>query len=520
MLFTSFEFIVFLCVVFAAYYLIPKRFKQSLQWVVLFLASVFFYYLTGVNNLIYLGTTITTAYAASMAIGRLNNIQSEFIAANKAKPESERLSKDAVKAYKKANKNKRLILLTLCLLVNFGLLGFVKLSLFGVLGLSFYIFRSMSYLIDLHRGKFSQQKNPLKFALYVSFFPVLIQGPITRYEETGIALFRSNSFNKKEFSFGIQRIMWGFFKKLVIADRLVIALGALNAAPETYRGIYALMAFLFYAIVLYADFTGGIDITIGVGQALGIPMKENFIRPFYAKSIAEYWRRWHITMGEWFRDYLFYPLSTSKLMMRFGAGLRKVLGSRGNNIARRLPVHIATMVAWFSTGIWHGVSWNFIVWGLVNGVVIVLSLELEPLYKRFGKALPRLTQSKFWLCLQIVRTFWLMNFIRAFDLHRDVRTTLSLQLSVFTDFRWAKFMNEGVSKLGVSPTEYGVIAAAIALLFIASYIKNKTGGVREWLSAKPMPLRFTVYGVILFGTLIFGAYGLGFNANGFMYTVF
>jgi D-alanyl-lipoteichoic acid acyltransferase DltB (MBOAT superfamily) len=525
MLFTSFEFVLFLAVTFAAYYLIPPRAQKSLQWVVLLIASVFFYYLTGVTNLIYLGITIVTSFTGATFIERLNLAQATFIKANKAKDESERLDKDGVKAYKKSNKNKRLALLTACLLLNFGMLGFVKISevavpdFLRILGISFYIFRSMSYLIDLNRGKFPHQRNPLKFALYVSFFPVILQGPITRYDESGVALFAGNRFDFRNFSFGIQRILWGFFKKMVIADRLMIALITLLQSPDEYRGIYALMTFFFYAIVLYADFTGGIDITIGVGQVLGIPMKENFVRPFYSQSIAEYWRRWHITMGDWFRDYLFFPLSVSKPMLKLGGFFRRTLGSRGNNLSRRLPVHIATMIAWFATGIWHGVSWNFIVWGLVNGFVIVVSLELEPLYKRFGDKFPRLTESRFWLCVRIFRTFWLMNFIRSFDLN-SVQTTLGLQLSVFTDFRLGQFLEKGVSNLGLSAGEYAVVGAAIAVLFIASYIKHKKGSVREWLQTKPMPLRFAVYGVLLFGVIIFGVYGIGYDGNAFIYQQF
>jgi D-alanyl-lipoteichoic acid acyltransferase DltB (MBOAT superfamily) len=505
MLFTSLEFLLFLSAVFAVYYLIPARFKKSCQWVLLLFASVFFYYLTGVGNLVYLGATIITTYVTAVLIQRQRNTQT--------------------KENKKANKRTRLTLLSVCLIVNFGMLAFVKFSeafmpdFLRILGISFYIFRSMSYVIDLNRGKFTHDLNIFKFALYVSFFPVLIQGPITRFDESGQALFAGNNFDFKRFSFGIQRILWGFFKKLVIADRLVIALAALVASPEEYRGIYALFTFLFWAIILYADFTGGIDITIGIGEALGIPMKENFNRPFFARNIAEYWRRWHITMGTWFRDYVFYPLSVSKPMLKFSGVVRRRMGGFANNFGRRLPVHIVTMVTWFATGIWHGVSWNFIVWGLVNGAVIVISTECEPLYKRFNGRFPRLVKSKLWLCLDIVRTFWLMNFIRAFDLY-PVQTTVGLQLSVFTDFSWEQFTTYGFSTLGLQTADYIVVISGIFALFVASYIKHKSGSVREWLAAKPMPVRFAVYGILLFGTLIFGAYGLGYDANQFIYTQF
>jgi D-alanyl-lipoteichoic acid acyltransferase DltB (MBOAT superfamily) len=301
----------------------------------------------------------------------------------------------------------------------------------------------------------------------------------------------------------------------VIADRLNIAVIVLCSDSEQYAGIYALLAMLFYAITLYADFTGGIDITIGIGEALGIPMAENFNRPFLSRNIFEYWRRWHITMGTWFRDYLFYPLSVCKPMLKFSGFLRK---KTNNNIGKRIPVHLVTLFTWFCTGIWHGVSGNFIAWGLANGIVIVISGELEPLYKRFNNRF-KFTQTRGYACFEVFRTFWLMCFIRAFDCYATVSETITVQLSVFVNFNWSKFVSEGVSNLGLDTADYIIVAAGIAVLIIASVIKSKSG-VREWLESKPLGVRFAVYGVLTFGILIFGVYGYGYDAQQFIYNRF
>ena len=226
------------------------------------------------------------------------------------------------------------------ILFNFGMLAVVKyadfllgnvngiIGLFGggeetvplphfllPMGISFYIFQSMGYLLDVYRNKYQPQRNLGKFALFVSFFPQLIQGPISRYDALAPSLLAEHRWDTTTVAFGLQRMLWGFFKKLVVADRLMAVVRTLSGNPDEYQGVYVLALMAVYAVTLYADFTGGIDVTIGAAQCLGIEVAENFNRPFFSKSTAEYWRRWHITMGSWFRDYIFYPVSISKTML-------------------------------------------------------------------------------------------------------------------------------------------------------------------------------------------------------------
>ncbi|HOB20919.1 MAG TPA: MBOAT family O-acyltransferase, partial [Candidatus Atribacteria bacterium] len=248
------------------------------------------------------------------------------------------------------------------------------------MGISFYTFQTMGYIIDVYRGKHPAERNFFKLALFVSFFPQLIQGPISRFSDLAQTLYKEHSFDSRNISFGIQRILWGYFKKVVLADRILVAVNTLIKNPDTYQGAYVLIGMLFYAYQLYADFTGGIDITIGIAQVLGIEVKENFHRPYFSKNIVEYWRRWHITMGTWFRDYLFYPLSVSKPMLNISKHSRRLFGEA---LGKRIPVYLSTFIVWFATGIWHGASWNFIVWGLMNCVVILISQELKPFYDWF-----------------------------------------------------------------------------------------------------------------------------------------
>lgn len=339
MLFTSFDFILFISLLFVIYYIIPKK----LQWGLLLVASYLFYFIAGPKYLIYILVTTASTYLVGRKIDQLEIRQKHYFEANKD------MSRADKKEHRSKTKAKQWKWLLVCLVFNFGILAVVKYTNFTIhninillnsfgsdrklsflsialpMGISFYTFKTMGYIIDVYRKKYRAEKNFFKLALFVSFFPQLIQGPISRYDNLSKTLFKGHKFNSKQVGYGVQRIIWGYFKKLVLADRILIAVNTLVGDPDLYQGGYVFVGMLFYAYQLYADFTGGIDITIGIGQVLGVEMEENFNRPYFSKSIAEYWRRWHITMGTWFKDYLFYPISVSKPMLNLSKFSRKSL---------------------------------------------------------------------------------------------------------------------------------------------------------------------------------------------------
>ena len=530
MLFTSYEFVLFIVILFILYYIIPKK----LQWMLLLLASYVFYSFAGLGYLAYILATTLTTYFTSRRIGLLQNTQLEFLKENK-----EVLSREERKTYKARIKNKQKLWLVLCMVFNFGVLAVLKYSDFTILninsvfdllrvdkdipllgfvlplGISFYTFQTMGYIIDVYRDKYPYEKNIFKLALFISFFPQLIQGPISRFDDLKETLFGKHSFDTRNISFGLQRILWGFFKKLVIADRLLIAVNTIIRGPEEYQGVYVLVGMFFYAIQLYADFTGGIDITIGVAEVLGIRIKENFERPYFSKSITEYWRRWHITLGTWFKEYMFFPISVSKPMLNLSKKCRKLFG---DSIGKRVPVYIATIIVWFTTGIWHGAAWNFIVWGLLNCLVILVSQECNPLYHRFHKRFNVL--HTFWYRLfQVVRTFWLMSFLRTLDCYRNVGTTFRMYGTVFTKWNWNEIYNGGLLGLGLTMSDYIVLALSVLLILYVS-LASRSVGYREQLATKPLTVRYLSYFVLIISILIFGAYGVGYDASQFIYSQF
>ena len=356
MAFTSMQFVMFLVLAVAVYYLTPKRYR----WVTLLVVNYVFYYFAGVKYFVYLFATTISTYIATTKLG---NMAAENKAAyNAVKAE---LDRDAKKAWKADFTKKKRRVLVPTLVFNFGILAVLKYSgfvsenlnaLFAKisapvelpvfhfllpLGISFYTFQTMGYLIDVYREKVAPEKNIGKLALFISFFPTIVQGPIGRFQHLSKQLFEGNDFSYERTKFGVQLMLWGAFKKLVIADRASVLVDNVFGFPDTFGGTYVAVAALVYCIQLYGDFSGGIDIATGAAQIFGVDLEKNFERPYLATSIPDFWRRWHITLGAWFRDYVFYPLSLSKFFTKVGKKGRQVLG---NYIGKMLPVLIPQFI--------------------------------------------------------------------------------------------------------------------------------------------------------------------------------
>lgn len=522
MQFTSFGFLACLAVLLVVYYLIPKK----TQWILLLVASYAFYILAGMEYLLFILFTTATTYLAARWMGMHLAKQDAFLAENKAS-----MTREERKEYKATVKKRNRVYMILCLAVNFVILFICKacllapvgkllqgtglsfLSLGLPMGISFFMFQSTGYVVDVYRGVAKCEKNFFRYALFVSFFPQLVQGPISKFSQVAPTMYQPHDFDGKQVSFGLQRMLWGYFKKLVIADRIVAGVIALQA-PQ-YTGVGFLLLSVFYAIQIYGDFTGGIDITIGIAQVLGITLPENFVRPYFSKNIAEYWRRWHISLGEWMKDYIFYPISVSQPMLKLSKAGRQKLG----NFGKRLPVYIASIATWFCTGIWHGLTPNFILWGMMNCFVIVVSEELAPLYGKFHDKFH--LKEKFWYGgFEMLRMFMLMNLIRVVDLFPAVDRYFAKMGSLLTTFNFHILWDGTLMQLGLTGLDYAVLGFAIILVFTVSLIQEKKGSVRELLAQKPAALRYGLIFALFLLVLILGNYGIGYNAGNFIYNQF
>ena len=339
MTYTSVNFIFFVLATMLVYFLFPKR---NYRWTVLLAASVFFYLVTGYTYAVFILFTALSTFLIGLWIDKISRNSKIYLRDNKKS-----LSREEKKKYKNKIKIQKRWVMTLALVLNFGILAFLKyynffagslndilgsfgmdfsaptLKLFLPLGISFYTFQSMGYIIDVYRETTPPERNPFKMLLFVSFFPQIIQGPISLHGQLAHQLYEGHEFEFTRFKYGAELIIWGFIKKLIIADRSAILITAVTDNYGSYNGSSLTFTVLLYALQLYADFSGGIDISRGVAQIFGIDMIDNFRRPYFSRSISEYWRRWHISLGAWLKNYLFYPVAMSNFFITAGKNMKK-----------------------------------------------------------------------------------------------------------------------------------------------------------------------------------------------------
>ena len=527
MSFTSYGFIIFAAAVLMLYYILPRR----IRWILLLVSGLVFYAFSGVKGFFFIIATLITIYTATFIIDRINS--KEFDKSSFEHVEDKDIIKAAKDRFRSAQKRNAAIVTAVCVVINLALILLVRFSsLVAVLGISFYTLQSFGYLFDVKRKKYPREKNFFKLALFLTFFPQLVQGPINRYDLLSKTLYDGAEGRDKfkDISFGLLRMAWGFFKKLVIADRISIALASIVEAKG--EGIYVLAAVLFYAIRLYGDFTGGIDIALGFSRALGIEMSENFERPYFSKSIAEFWRRWHITLGTWMKDYIFYPISVSKLSLKISKSARQRLG---NGLGKRIPVYLSTIAVWLLTGLWHGLTANFIVWGLLNCFIILISQEFGPLYKKFKMRFPKIKGSVIYGIFETVRTFFLMGFLRMLDVYTNVGEYFSKLFGIFSNFIPDGFTFSSFGQLGLKTSDFIIVFAGCALIFAVSLINeilskkgtslenmlSRTGEGSSSEGRLSASALVPIAAAVLFAVvIIFGAYGRGFDIQDFIYTRF
>lgn len=524
MAFTSLGFLIFTAAVVLLYYLTPKRFR----WCELLAVSYAFYLISSPNTFVFMLLTTCVTFVGGRLIGGENARHKVYLAEHKAE-----MSRDEKKALKARVQKKKRRYVLLVLLIDFGVLAFVKyfryyigliteaigveldLGVLIPLGISFYTFQSAAYILDLYRSKIEPDTNILKFALFMSFFPQIVQGPIARYDQLAGQLYEGHDFDYTNLAHGAQLILWGFFKKLVIADRVAILVTQVFDNYADYSGSIVLVALLFYTIQIYADFSGGIDIARGVAECMGIEMGHNFMRPYFSDSLSEFWRRWHMSLSFWCRDYIFYSISLSKFFGRIGKKLRSVLGDR---VGKLFPVIIAQMATFLTIGLWHGAEFKYIAYGLYNGGIIVLSLLLEPYFKKALRRLKVDAESRGWKVFQIIRTFCIVMWGRMFPKAASFGVAMTMYASIFRPSEAA--FHEVIMTLGLNIGDFAVILLGCIVWFIISMHQEKGMKIRDTIDEKPMPVRWAIYLAGFAAVLIVGIYGPGYDASAFIYRGF
>lgn len=530
MSFISLAFLIFLFIVLVVYYIVPKKY----QWIVLLISSFIFYAWASIWYVLFLLFSIISIYLIALNIGKIEE---------RVEQECESVDKDQKKAIKLryGKKKKALvalgIILNLCVLIVVKYLNFIcsnvvdllnkfslsvsftSFNLILPLGLSFYTFQSIGYLIDVYRGMAKPQKNIFKYALFVSYFPQLLQGPIGRYNDLSTQLYEPHYLNTDNMYIGFQRMVLGFFKKIAIADMLSIVVNPIFNNPTSAYGIIGILGAVLYALQLYADFSGFMDITIGCSKMLGIQIQENFNKPYLSKSISEYWRRWHITLGAWFRDYVYYPLFRTK-------AISKLMKGKNRKITSKIATVICLLITWVLIGFWHGANWTYILHGTYYGVIISIGVLLEPVNSSIRNKL-KLDNKKWFSIVQIIRTFAIVCF--GYILFN------SSSLSAFGEYVQALFTHSGIKALINNENEIiqllnlsWVYVAYLGIVFVvwnqAAHVSNQLVKIN---TLENISSSWKIKYVFLISILIFislAAYiylsSLGIATGGFIYYEF
>ncbi|WP_130838209.1 MBOAT family O-acyltransferase [Lachnoclostridium sp. Marseille-P6806] len=516
--FYSLAFAAFLALSLFCYYTIFR----GHQWQCLLVVSLLFYLWIGRAQLLYVLATALSVWGAGLAMERTASRRGA-------------LHEDRKTAKRRVRRRKRLLLGT-GLALNLGVLAALKYrnvfvpgeGLLLPLGISFYTFQSLSYLIDIYNEKYEAERSFLRFLLFVSWFPQLLQGPINRYDRLRPQFFgERHRISREQAGRAALLILFGFMKKYAVADMLspnisVIFDGGISAV-EGLPGSVIAFGILLYSAQQYCDFSGGIDMVLGISSLFGIDMMQNFRQPYFAVSLGDFWRRWHISLGAWMRDYVFYPFALLRPMQRFGKWASKHLG---RHAGRALPAAVANLVVFFLVGIWHGAELHYILWGLYNGAVIALSDLLAPGFARLAGFLRLRTKSRGFHVFRVLRTFFIVNIGWYFDRIGDVPTALVCLRNTFLRFRagsfgWG-FGNTVLNQTGTTPAyALGALAVAGAVLVpvaLCSVLRERGVDVCGRLLEGPALLRWSVCGVMLFLTL--GSFMFVQNAGGFLYANF
>lgn len=383
-----------------------------------------------------------------------------------------------------------------------------KLSLLLPVGISFYTFQALGYSIDVYRGTVKHEHNFLNYALFVSFFPQLVAGPIERSENLLPQFRKVHTFQYENVAQGLRIMLLGFFKKVVIADNAGIAVDRMYTYLDQFPGPVLIFGIILFAVQVYCDFGGYSDIAVGAAKVMGFDLMRNFDHPYFAQSIAEFWRRWHISLGGWFRDYLFYPVLRSKLCMNM---MRKLNKSGHRQLGRILPTAIAQMVVWFTTGLWHGAAWTFVAWGSLHGIYQIAGNATQSYRKKLAKktgwdrvpVLPKL--------VRVVTTFTLVCIGYVF--FRSATFGQAYYILTHLHRGWGIFANPaGAVSAFVSLADSAYITCIIlfstaALWLLELYERKRKQRFEQIVAELTLPVQWCIYYVMLFAIALFGAFG-------------
>lgn len=468
--FISVSFLVFLLLSLFYYYILPLKYR----WLILLASSFYFYYSFSNIGFVFLLMHILISYIFSRLIytfpGKLI-----FILA---------------------------IVCDLIPLIFFkyhSVLTADLISLVVPLGISFYTLQMIAYHTDIYRGLISPQRNLLKYGLFISFFPQILQGPIPRYQQLGKSLLEGKYFSEEKFQKGFHFILWGLFLKLMIADKAGIIVNQVFNNYTNYYGLYYLIAGILYSIQLYSDFLSCTTLAQGIALLFGIELVDNFNHPYFSTSIKEFWHRWHLSLSNWLRDYIYIPL--------------------GGNQKGKLRKNINLLITFAVSGLWHGVGVKFLCWGLLHGCYQIIGDLSSNLRNRIYAFIQIPTNSTLCKNIRIVFTFFLVTLGWIIFRADNLPIAGHMIYSIFSDFNpWVLF-NDSLLQLGLDWKEWMILGGAIYILYRVSCNQGRYS-LSSIISKYPLLFRWGIYVIVILFIALLGSYGSGYNAQSFIYEGF
>ena len=496
MQFNTIDFMVFFPVVVLVYFVIPRKIRTF--W--LLVASYFFYMSWNAKYAVLIGLSTLITYISALL---LDNVGTD-------------------------DRRYRKLTLAVCIIVNLGLLGVFKYANFFIesidslisilhitnieqhfdillpVGISFYTFQAIGYVIDVYRGDTRAEKNLIRYALFVSFFPQLVAGPIERSKNLLNQIDNIQEIcvvNIRRITSGIIIMIWGLFVKMVIADRIAILVNTVFDNYRSYGSIELGAAALGFTLQIYCDFGSYSLVALGAARVMGLDLMENFVSPYFATSIADFWSRWHISLTTWFRDYLYIPL-----------------GGNRKGTARK---YINIMIVFLVSGLWHGADWSYVLWGGIHGLYRVIGESTLRIRSKFATKLNVNTRCFSWRLLKIMTTFLFVAFAWIFFRAPSIQDAFGYIHHMITNPNpWVLF-NEGVYSLGLSRPEMNILAVSVTLLVLVDIIRYKKGMLIDaFLFSQNIWFEWSVIIILIVMVFVFGQYGPDFNPQQFIYFQF
>lgn len=490
MAFNSFRFLIFFPVVLLLYYVLPGKCKNA--W--LLICSYFFYGCWNVRYcLLLLICTLLSYFAAIIAEENAENPAFKkriFIM-------SVVFLVGMLSLYKYTN----FVLQNLSELLGwFGLPGLSQIDIVMPVGISFFTFQALGYLIDVYSGKMSAERSFVNYALFVSFFPQLLSGPIGRAGKLLPQYHHAKAFSYEKVRDGFLQLLWGFFLKLVISDRAASLVAAIYGDYHSFTGMQIVFATVIYGVQIYCDFYGYSSMAIGAAEMLGIELPENFDTPYLSASVQEFWRRWHMSLSSWLRDYVYFPLG----------------GSRCSKKRHYINILIVFLVS----GLWHGAKWSFVAWGLLHGLYQVLGNVFAPYRRKLCEKLDIRTDTTVVLWWRIFATFGLVDFAWLFFRADGFLNALRMCKRILLELHPLSLMNGRLYELGLDRMNFWLLIYGICFLLLTDILRYRGVRIRTWLAQQNWLFReLAVVGGMLF-ILVFGIWGNAYNASSFIYFQF